>query len=251
MNSESTILTIDIGNTALKVCVFEGERLIQSSIGCIAEPAQAREAVEAMLVFNSVDGAAYCCVGQEKRELVEMLRTEYGLPVVTLDAETPLPLEICYDTRSTLGADRIAAAVGCMDDTKATLVVDAGTAVTSDVVADRKFLFGNISPGLKLRFRSLHDFTSRLPLVHPEGELPEFGHDTVTALRAGVVNGLLAEIAGDYRKVSEMFDNPRIVLTGGDAPFLAPLLAKRGITAELDAQTVGRGLVRIFNYNNN
>ena len=133
---------------------------------------------------------------------------------------------------------------------EAVLVVDAGTAVTCDLVADRRFLGGNISPGLKLRFHSLHEFTSRLPLVSPDGELPVFGHDTQTAIRAGVMNGLVWELAGAFETARSEYKNIKMVITGGDAAILAPLLAEHGIEAVADSETVGRGLVRIFNYNN-
>ena len=155
-----------------------------------------------------------------------------------------------YDSRNTLGADRVAAAAGAQT-AMPTLVVDAGTAVTEDLVAEGRFLGGNISPGLSLRFRALNGYTSRLPLVGPDGELPDFGHDTVTAIRAGVLNGLLAEIRGVRDMAARRFGNVKILLTGGDAGILSGLLADEGIKVEVDLALVGRGLVRIFNYNDN
>ncbi|MDE7181247.1 MAG: type III pantothenate kinase [Muribaculaceae bacterium] len=249
MSEPRTILTVDIGNTALKVCVFEGDHLIQSSVGIIPDMAGVLEAVGAMLTFNSADGAAICSVGADPAPLVELLAGEYELPVVALNPETPLPVEVRYGTRTTLGADRVAAAVGVSSPDCPVLVVDAGTAVTADLVAGECFLGGNISPGLKLRFRSLADYTSRLPLVTPDGATPDFGHDTVTAIRSGVVRGLVAEIACDVERARKISDNLKIVLTGGDASFLAPLLREHNVEADIDNEAVGRGLVRIFNYN--
>jgi type III pantothenate kinase len=245
MLPERTILTIDFGNTAMKAAVFEGERLVQSVVGT----GSTHEAVDALQTFHSVEGICYCCVGADRENLLEHLR-HTGLPMVALGPETPLPIEVCYGSRATLGADRLAAAVGVAGEEEAVLVVDAGTAVTCDLVADRRFLGGNISPGLKLRFHSLHEFTSRLPLVSPDGELPVFGHDTQTAIRAGVMNGLVWELAGAFETARSEYKNIKMVITGGDAAILAPLLAEHGIEAVADSETVGRGLVRIFNYNN-
>lgn len=246
MNRSGRVLTVDIGNTSVKVGVFEGERLVRSVVGF----SSGREAVSTMLTLNSVDGAAYCCVGDDSDDILGMMRDEFGMNVVALTPETRLPIRIEYGSRDTLGADRVAAAVGAARSDGAVLVVDAGTAVTSDIVADGVFAGGNISPGLKLRFRSLHEFTSRLPLVSPEGELDSFGHDTVTAIRAGVVNGLLSQLADDFNRASLEYDNLSMVLTGGDASFIAPMLESRGIPVVTDPETVGRGLVRIYNYNN-
>lgn len=244
MLSERTILTIDFGNTAMKAAVFEGERLVQSVVGT----GSTHEAVDALLTFHSVEGICYCCVGADRENLLEHLR-DTGLPMVELGPETQLPIEVRYGSRATLGADRLAAAVGVAGE-GAVLVVDAGTAVTCDLVADRRFLGGNISPGLKLRFHSLHEFTSRLPLVSPDGELPVFGHDTQTAIRAGVMNGLVWELSGAFEAARREYKNIKMVITGGDAAILAPLLADHGVEVVADSGTVGRGLVRIFNYNN-
>ena len=195
--------------------------------------------MDAVLAYNSVDGICYCCVGHEDPDLSVYLAAT-GLPFVRLDADTPVPIAVEYDSRATLGVDRLAAAVGVSVE-RAALVVDAGTAVTSDLVVARRFIGGNISPGLRLRFRSLNAFTSRLPLVGPEGELPLFGHDTVTAIRSGVVRGLVGELVSVY--------DIKMILTGGDASVLYPLLEEAGVDVVADPEIVGRGLVRIFNYN--
>jgi len=186
-------------------------------------------------------------VGRENPELGGRLENA-GVPVLRLTPDTPVPVGVEYGSRATLGADRLAAAVGVAGDTPV-LVVDAGTAVTIDLVAGNTFLGGNISPGLRLRFRSLNAFTSRLPLVGPEGELPEFGSDTVTAIRSGVMRGLAGELVAAYMTAQSRFGNIKMVLTGGDAAILQPMLAERGIDVESDPEAVGRGLVRIFNYN--
>lgn len=237
-----TILTVDIGNTATKATVFEGERVIQSVVGNV----RAAEAVDTLLTYNSVEGICVCCVGREDESLEERLAQE-EVPVLRLTPETPLPIQVDYASRATLGADRVAAAVGVADK-GSVLLVDAGTAVTLDLVEGGAFRGGNISPGLRLRFHSLHDFTSRLPLVGAQGDLPPFGYDTETAIRAGVMRGLVYEIAGTWRRAAEKYDDLKLILTGGDAAVLLPLLRDAGIGVETDPDAVGRGLVRIFNY---
>lgn len=249
MTETRTILAVDIGNTAMKLSLFERERLVASAAGAVSSVADVGEAVGTMLTFNSVDGVAFCSVREACAE-ADYLRDEFEVPLVELTPATPLPIAVEYGSRATLGADRVAAAVGVNDPARTVLIVDAGTALTVDIVSGGRFLGGNISPGLALRFRSLARHTSRLPLVSPQGSLPAFGSDTETAIRSGVVGGLVAEIAGSYRAAAELYDNPRLILTGGDAAFLAPLLAERVGDVTVDPDAVGRGLVRIFNYNN-
>lgn len=240
------VLTLDIGNTASKVSVFEGETLLE----CRSSDKLSEADIEFMVRRYSPEGAVSCRVGKDLCGLENYLERSFGDSYLALEPSTPLPLAVEYDSRHTLGADRIAAAAGAPAVTP-TLVIDAGTAVTEDLVAEGRFLGGNISPGLSLRFRALNGYTSRLPLVEPDGELPDFGHDTVTAIRAGVLRGLLAEIRGARDMAARRFGNVKIILAGGDAEILSGLLADEGIEAEVDCALVGRGLVRIFNYNDN
>lgn len=240
------ILTLDIGNTTAKVSVFEGETLLESR----SSDKLSETDVEYMALRYSPGGAVSCRVGKDLRGLENYLESRFGGRYLRLEPSTPLPLTVEYDSRHTLGTDRIAAAAGAQAAIP-TLVIDAGTAVTEDLVAGGRFLGGNISPGLSLRFRALNGYTSRLPLVGSDGDLPDFGHDTVTAIRSGVLRGLLAEIRGAGDMAARRFGNVKIILTGGDAEILSGLLADEGIEAEVDCALVGRGLVRIFNYNDN
>ncbi|MGM9817285.1 MAG: type III pantothenate kinase [Lepagella sp.] len=241
------ILTVDIGNTCSKVTLYCEETPQQW--GVIGHDACDTSLLSDMLAHPEVGGVALCQVGSDPCEIAEMLRRS-GLPLLDLTPYTPSPMAIDYATTGTLGVDRIAAAVGVMDDDAPRLVVDAGTAVTCDLVAGCHFIGGNISPGLALRFSSLRQHTSRLPLVDAEGDIRDFGCDTESAIRSGVVGGLVAEIAASYHAALARYDNLQMILTGGDAMFLSSQLERRSIPHRIDTDAVGRGLVRIFNYNN-
>ena len=90
------------------------------------------------------------------------------LPVLRVNAACPLPITIDYLTPDTLGADRIAAAVGAykLANGKPCVVIDAGTCITVDLVDENAtFCGGAIMPGLDMNFRALHTFTANLPLL--------------------------------------------------------------------------------------
>lgn len=162
-----------------------------------------------------------------------------------LDERLPMPLAIDYATPSTLGHDRIAAAVGALTlaPGRDCLVVDAGTAVTYDyVTADAHFKGGNIAPGLSLRFQALASHCVQLPRVDVGGDIPTVGYDTPTAIRSGVVLGLVAEIEMLARRLG----SPAIVLTGGDSPLVADRISDNVI---VDNDLVAKGLNRILEYN--
>ena len=242
----SRLFTVDIGNTAAKGTVFDGYSPLVTKVVDNDDP----DALVSLAREQEADGAVFCSVGGRDEQFGGRLRAELDIPVLQLTNLTPLPFEIVYSTPTTLGVDRIAAAAGVMQRYAGNaFVVDAGTAVTADVVADGKFLGGNISPGLRLRFRSLNAFTAKLPRVRPDGELPEWGHDTETAIRCGAVRGLVAEIAAGYADVKNKYKDIKLVMTGGDADFLKPLLEERGLECSIDHDLVGLGLVSIYNYN--
>ncbi len=236
------VLTIDIGNTAVKGSVFEDGVLLES----VLLESRDSSALQSLACRFHPEGAICCCVGQDARSFVSELEDALSVPVMELSHDTPLPIAVEYATPGTLGLDRVAAAAGAALATEEAFVVDAGTAVTLDIVVDNTFLGGNISPGLRLRFRSLHRFTSRLPLVSPSGDIPAFGYDTETAIRSGVVNGMVAEIVSAFKSARCRYPRLRMLLTGGDADFLAPLIRQHGVEPEITHSLVGKGLERIY-----
>lgn len=244
MEDERKIMTIDIGNSGAKVTVFEGDH----PVAMVAGAGGGGEAVSAMFAFHHIDGIIYSCVGADTDGVAEFIEREWDIPFVRLTSDTPLPIGVEYGTRGTLGADRIAAAAG-VDPSETALVVDAGTALTVDMVSDGVFRGGNISPGLWLRFSALNKYTSKLPMVEVRGDLPLFGNSTETAIRAGVVRGLVAEIVNLYHRAEREYGPTQLIITGGDASLLEPLLREYGVEPHLKRHLVAWGLLNIFRYN--
>ena len=127
------------------------------------------------------------------------------------------------------------------------LIIDAGTCITYEfVTAAGEYLGGNISPGLDMRLKALHEHTARLPLIAQEGPTPAIGCDTETAIRAGVVHGIRLEIEGYIRQYQEKYPGLFVFLTGGTC-FDFDSRLKNCIFA--DKYLVPRGLNRILEYN--
>lgn len=246
MVPNSGILAIDIGNTAMKVSLFHDETLVEM----IAGSDVTLRNVELLLGRHHVDGAICCRVGKDESGIVEHIGRIAGLDVMEITPETAVPVTTVYD-RKALGADRLVGVVGVARENENVLLVDAGTAVTLDMVRGLRHEGGNISPGIDLRFDSLHRFTQRLPLVEADGPAPLLGHDTLQAIRTGVLRGIAYEVAGTWQNIKTFENNTKIVLTGGNASQLSKQLTILCIPHVIDREAVGRGLVRIFNYNNN
>jgi type III pantothenate kinase len=239
-------LALDIGNTAVKAGCFDGPALCEMAAGLT--PASARELVQRwqprhVIVSSVAEDAALRA--DELRKWVP------GEIVLFSPATTPVPVRNAYATPHTLGADRLAAAVGAaaLRPGQNTLVIDAGTALKFDLVtADGTYHGGSIGPGLQMRLRALHEFTGRLPrleLPAPDATIPLVGDSTTGSLLSGVVNGAVAEITGLLGHYRAQHPGLGALLTGGDAAFLAARLPARIFVVP---ELVLLGLNRILAY---
>jgi type III pantothenate kinase len=130
-----------------------------------------------------------------------------------------------YGVPGNLGADRWAALVAARARSRgAALVVDAGTAMTVDALAaDGRFLGGLIVPGYDLMRSALARGTARLPVA--AGRFDPFPRSTDDA----IVTGALQAMAGAVSRTRDAMlaageSAPQLVLTGGSAPLLLPVL---------------------------
>ncbi len=166
--------------------------------------------------------------------------------VVEVGASTRMNISVDYDTPETLGADRIAAAVGvsALFPGEDSVIFDFGTAITVDFLSSGGvFKGGNISPGLGMRFNALHHYTGRLPLVEPSMPVCQTGRSTSEAISNGVVLGIMFEV----EKYIENNPGARIVFTGGDALFFAK---KLNYPIFVVCNLVVKGLFKIVQENN-
>lgn len=244
----SQYLTIDQGNSEAKISLWEDMTLVDTVIEARLTPSS----VEQFVRGRRLSGAIYCSVVQNNGPVINKL-SHLARCVYRLTSSTPLPISIDYATPSTLGPDRVAAAVGAWSDFKGRdiLVIDAGTAVTYDYVdAFGVYRGGNIAPGITMELKALNQFTARLPLISfPEnmGQLRSslLGRDTAEAITLGSVYSVVASI-GYYR--SRLPEGTVIVLGGGCGHHLASLC---DFDVHVDEHLVSKGLNRILLYNEN
>ncbi len=180
--------------------------------------------------------------------LTEALKTECDY-YLEFDHNTPVPITNLYESPTTLGLDRLAAAIGgsSIFPGKELLVIDAGTAITYDLIDNNNcFLGGNISPGLKMRFRALHHFTKKLPEMAPADIWPGYGKTTDEAIRAGVQQGMIFEIDGMIEHIRKDWPHCTVILTGGDCFFFDKKL-KNTIFVKFELTLIGLNRVLEFN----
>ena len=130
----------------------------------------------------------------------------------------------------TVGADRLAlmAAAVHFFPGKNNLIIGLGSCITYNFINQyHQFLGGSISPGMDMRFKSMNDFTAKLPLVTADWNFPLIGYDTKTNLQSGVIVGIISEIEGFIEKYEQKYSNFNVVLTGGNSRYFASQLKYR------------------------
>ncbi len=236
-------LLIDIGNTLAKAAVADGSTIVAD----YSAEELAGLPLESIAQKFKICRSILCTTRGRATEAAQYVRERVG-HCLLLDAATPVPLRVEY-SRTQLGSDRLAAAVGAaaLYSGVDLLVVDFGTAITIDFISrDGVFEGGFISPGVNTRLRSLHDYTATLPLCSAEQSVEGVAKSTVEAISSGVINGITYEIEGHINAKKEKNKDFFVIFTGGDLNFFDKRI-KNTIFAGRDI--LFRGLVTILDYN--
>ncbi|MCR5313501.1 MAG: type III pantothenate kinase [Bacteroidaceae bacterium] len=234
-------LLLDIGNTSAKVAIAEGDEIVHFE----HREESWYELFRRLTADFKIDSCVVSNVAGVDKQLLHVIEMQ-PFPVIWLTYNTPCPVKPeCIAPRG-LGADRWAADIGAMsmfpDDTL--LVVDAGTCITYDLISpEGQFIGGNISPGVELRLKAMHEHTALLPLIDVEGETPFMGYDTETAMRSGAVVGAGLEIEGFVRRVLEKYPNVKIFVTGGNHFTFGDDVKDKII---VDHMLIFRGLIKVI-----
>jgi type III pantothenate kinase len=235
-------LTIDIGNTSIKYALWQpAGGIAMRGIG-----------IDSLTRDCADKGITHCIIATvADSSPVTSVLAYLGIAYQILDSHTALPIAIDYHSPDTLGADRIAAAVAAhaLAFSQSMLVITAGTCITYTLVQRGRLIGGGICPGIKMRFKALHDYTHALPLI--DWQLDDDSTDTLVGLttsasiRSGVLLGVLHEVQGTIDDYMTRYDGLSCYMTGGDMPFLVKHL-KNNIFARPDM--VLEGLYHILHY---
>jgi type III pantothenate kinase len=207
-------LAIDIGNTLVKLAIFENDRMTGLQV---LEKISVKELQHFTQSHSGIGASILASVMDFPPEIEEYLRKSFRF--LHFDAKTPVPLTSTYITPETLGPDRLAAAVAAhsLIPSNNLLVINTGTAITYDLISvDGLHHGGAISPGILMRFKALHTFTGRLPLMDKIIDIPLIGQSTTDSILSGVLNGALAEVDGIIERYNQQYPGLKTILSGGD-----------------------------------
>lgn len=217
------LITIDVGNSRIKVAVFEQNTQIELFV---FEPSATQKKIKNILKkYPDANHSVISSVGKLDIDVINYLQINTNLQIIS--HETKFPFANLYATPNTLGIDRMVVSAGAVlkYPNQNRLVIDAGTCITYDFIDESdNYLGGAISPGIKIRYKSLNDYTSNLPLLEKKEIDHYIGNSTQNSIHSGIINGICYEIDGFISQYSLKNQDLTIILTGGDADFLAKRL---------------------------
>lgn len=241
---EQTTLCLDFGNTRLKYAIFSGSRMSEVAVMENDGAALITSLVERYRPAKTILSSVINHSGEIEEILAKHSRFH------KLSHQTKMPFTVPVGKPETMGADRLALAAAAVQfyPGKNNLVVGLGTAITYNFINQyAQFLGGGISPGMELRFKSLNDYTAKLPLVKKDWNFPLVGYDTRTNILSGVILGMAKEIDGTIDAYQERYGNFNVVLTGGDSAYFAGHLKNRIFA---DPEFLYKGLYALSETNN-
>ena len=225
-------LVVDIGNTEIKTATFLNGKIVSRS-----KVNELELSKELLKVWGGIIISTVKTVPDIKGALI-------------LTNQTPLPISIDYKTPTTLGVDRIAAAVGAfaLFPNSNTLIIDLGTCATYEFINSKNIYEGGIiSPGWKMRLEAMHHFTAKLPKIESQEVVSLIGKSTNECMQSGAFLGLSNEINGIIEQYKAEKNDLRVLMCGGDAKTFESKVKAR-IFAEPNLVLIG--LNRILEYNN-
>ncbi len=238
-------LIVDVGNSFVKIAVFQEDKLLEKQTVEISKFEETQK--KFFENYPKIQKCILASVGKLPKEVLISLQKQ--TEVLILDAHLKFPFHNRYATPSTLGVDRIALVAASVKHYphQNVLIIDAGSCITYDFIThENNYLGGAISPGVRLRYKSLHNLTANLPLLDTEMPKSIVGDSTAAAIHSGVVIGIIKEIDGIIADYREKYSDLTVILTGGDVNFLSKQL-KNSIFA--NSNFLLEGLNFILEYN--
>lgn len=217
------LLAVDIGNTKISFGIFARNRLIKKFD--IATDQYNVRRLKKGLGRLPITGAIVCSVVPGKNPALKKdLTLRIGRSPFFAGEDIRVPIRNQYRTPQQVGQDRLVAAYAASElYGYPAIVIDAGTAITLDVVSRKKaYLGGMILPGLAMSLDALHQRTALLPSVKLSKPGGFIGKDTAGSILSGIVFGFGLLIEGLVKKLRLEFGKSTIAVgTGGSIRFLS------------------------------
>lgn len=212
-------LVVDVGNTLVKLAVYDGDKQILKKTVLKSDFDKTLDFIQEEFIL--IEKVILSVVGAFSEKSKAKLEKKYK--VVSISTTVKVPYRSNYATPETLGYDRIAlvSAAASQFPNKNTLTIDVGTCITYDFLnSEGVYKGGAISPGIDMRYKALNYFTEKLPLLDANAPQHLTGNSTQTSIHSGVINGVIFEVDGIINAYKQENQDLTVILTGGNAHFL-------------------------------
>ncbi len=240
MNSNK-IITIDVGNSRIKIGLFE--RPVNNNISILPKYIQSTAIpIDKTIHWDQLSqwtddpGLVNIAIlgGVNPRGIDKILdgwpASGWPTPAI-VNNPFKLPIKINLKSSRTVGVDRLLNAIAgniIRPTDKPMIIIDSGTATTVDVISKQGvFEGGAILPGVQLCAQALHQYTALLPHIKNQEiakkEPSPLGKNTRDAMRSGLFWGQLGAIKELVKHYEDLLDDEGvIVITGGAGRLLVP-----------------------------
>ncbi len=254
------VLAFDVGNTNIKIGLFEGDDMIYSWRMATDLVRTADEYGIALMQLlqsggitpSQISGTIVSSVIPQLNYTIEHMIGYYlhSKPLM-VGPGIKTGLNIQYENPREVGADRIVNSVCAYNKYGGPVItVDFGTATTFNAISkDGKFLGGCICPGVKTSVEALVKSTAKLPTIELVKPKHVICKNTVNNMQAGVTFGVI----GQVRYILEVMKkemgekNIKVVATGG----LSELVKDEvGLIDVVDRRLSLLGIKMVYDMNN-
>ncbi|HOV69231.1 MAG TPA: type III pantothenate kinase [Clostridia bacterium] len=254
------VLTLDVGNTNIKIGLFNEKKLefswristdwnkTSDEYGLIfrelfSHKNRKLEDVKGIIISSVIPSINYT--------LEHMCKLYFDINPIMVGPGVKTGINIKYDNPKEVGSDRIVNAVSAFRKYGGPcIVIDFGTATTFGyVTAEGEFLGGCICPGIRISTEALVQKTAKLPKI--EFVMPDriIGRSTVTNMQSGVIYGYVGQVEYIVRRMKEEAgkENVKVIATGG----FSRLIAKATDCIDIiDPLLTLEGLMLVYYMNN-
>ncbi|WKZ19106.1 MAG: type III pantothenate kinase [Candidatus Jettenia sp. CY-1] len=230
------LLAVDIGNTNIHIGIFEEDILHSSySLGISSSHAfqvNFTEVLSSTIISRPKVAILSSVNPKTEAFVIEYIKKYLLIKPWRIGKDIPIPVLVLTDYPERVGIDRLVNAVAAFKRTKDwTIIIDAGTAITIDVINNTgAFIGGIIAPGIDISSKALHNYTALLPEISVHKPKHILGKRTEEAINSGIYWGTVGMV---NKLINMLYDElkckPRILATGGNASMLAqeiPLISE-------------------------
>ena len=227
------LLVIDIGNTTIKLGIFDKDKL--KATWSLATGIHRTSDEYGVLLLNLLErqkflpseiaGVALCgVVPPLASTFVGMCQKHLNIQPLVVEAGVKTGVRIRLDNPREVGSDRVVGAVAAHYlYEKPAIIIDLGTAITFDVVSQEgDYLGGAIAPGISIAIEALFARTAMLPRIELVRPKQVIGRNTIAAMESGIIFGYTGLIEGIVQRIEEeLGEKAKVVATGGYAHLIA------------------------------